>query len=915
MAVATGAVIAMALIELLATMVDYSGPVQVVALIRLVPLDLTLWAFVWVPAVVLTGAAFVVPRGLVSLTRGRDEARAMAGPAAHPVSPRTVTRIFALILCAVVFVLWSSRTTFVAFEKYKEHRLAAILLALEQVVAIGVLALIFVGLTYIFDLARTGLDRVLSRMRFLNLFGNLATLSVFAAGGLVAAIAVEVHRHAYMRPLVPWRWMVDGGAALIGAAIALAVLRRRPHLLPVDRVRRRKVARIGAGAALAVVPLTLLWIGGDADTKGVAISASPALEKMIGAVRWANDLDRDGFGSLLGENDCAPFDRKIHPGARDLPDDGIDQNCNGHDSSLRDLVAPVGEKRPVPEAFQRDWNVLLITIDTVRYDHTTFGGYEHDTTPRLAELVDRAVSFDFAVAPSAGTMASVPAILTSKFFHSGIALDEKRKKGMPPILKPENTTLPEVMKRGHYTTGAILSHEYFNAWGMEQGVDEYDNTIGKKPDADRVSSDQSTARALAWITRHGQQKWFLWVHYLDPHGHYVPHPDGPQYGISDTEMEHYDEEIHYTDQYLGKLFDDLARTGVADRTIVIITSDHGDAFMEHNTRNHGDTLYRELLHVPLIVVVPDLPPRRIEGAVTPLDILPTCADLAGIDVSDLSFEGRSLVPQIFYGHEDPERVVFAETNFPHVLRAAVSQDYKLIYDLKNNQYKLFDLQADPWEKKDVSSKQSEAFGHMKEQLQAWIDRVVFARDADANQVLTKLQGILLDKEPTPAHLVEGVSFDDGAIEVIGWDTDPPGGKAKPGSKLAVAISFRVKKRPSGPFKLQAQVWQCSKSARSGLRTTAEGFLPTNQWQPGDFIRDRFEISIPADWAHQPGDLSVGLLMQGEEGKVTIAGPTQTGDASAAVLGPLGIEAPPDPVQIPNQDAGVPSRGGSAPPRP
>src|SRR6185436_10973507 len=107
-------------------------------------------------------------------------------------------------------------------------------------------------------------------------------------------------------------------------------------------------------------------------------------------------FDRDGYGSLLGENDCAPFNRKIHPTARDIPDNGIDENCNGRDFSVKNAPSyKSGEKLPLPPEYQRDWNVLLITIDATRYDHTTFGGYKQkkgrDTTPNLAKLADRSV--------------------------------------------------------------------------------------------------------------------------------------------------------------------------------------------------------------------------------------------------------------------------------------------------------------------------------------------------------------------------------------------------------------------------------------------------------------------------------------------------------------------------------------------
>src|SRR5207342_3637944 len=153
----------------------------------------------------------------------------------------------------------------------------------------------------------------------------------------------------------------------------------------------------------------------------------------------------------------------------------IDQNCDGTDFSLRDIALPTGSTQPVPEPFAKsDWNFLFITIDTVRYDHTTFGGYaagpkHRDTTPRLAELVKRSTSFTFTNAPSAGTMASIPAIITSKYFHSGLALDETVPAGNPPKLKQENVLVSEIMHDAGYHTGVIASHEYWNDWGMDQG--------------------------------------------------------------------------------------------------------------------------------------------------------------------------------------------------------------------------------------------------------------------------------------------------------------------------------------------------------------------------------------------------------------------------------------------------------------
>jgi arylsulfatase A-like enzyme len=619
-----------------------------------------------------------------------------------------------------------------------------------------------------------------------------------------------------------------------------------------QRTRTHALALAGGGFVLVVA--TLWKLGADLETKYVAITASPALDHLVKLVRAANDLDRDGFGSVLGENDCAPLSRAIHPGARDLPDDGIDQNCDGHDFSLRPIAAPTGPTLPVPPQFKKPWNVLLITVDTLRYDHTTFGGYKdspkhRDTTPRLAEFAKKSVSFTFCNAPSAGTMASIPAILTSKYFHSGIALDENVPPGAPPRLKPENTTLPEIMKRGGYTTGVIASHEYWNDWGMDQGVDDYDNSIGKTSDPFRVAADQVTDHALAWISRQQGKKWFLWAHYIDPHGRYVAHPDVVDYGSSEPDL--YDAEIQWTDQQIGRLFDELVRLPSNENTIIILTSDHGDSMGEHSVPlgTHGTALYRELQHVPLLFYIPNNQPRTIGGAVSNLDIVPTVAELAGIDVHDLSFEGKSEVPALFYGKEDHARIVFAETNAPTPQRAAISESYKLIYYLNSNLYELYDLERDPWEHDNLAPKHPPAFTTMKAALDGWLERVVFARDPEFNQANEKIRDVLMNPHEAPQVPVSAM-LDTIAITGIGVEGQPP--------HLDVHVYFEPKQRTQNAYKFQVAVWGVDtatwkptdpvppSAARSAMHITADGFFPSNRWHVGEQVRERFTVSLPTD---------------------------------------------------------------------
>jgi arylsulfatase A-like enzyme len=658
--------------------------------------------------------------------------------------------------------------------------------------------------------------------------------------------------------------------------------------------------------------ITLVWLGADLETKYIAITASPALDRLIDVVRAANDLDGDGFGSLLGEGDCAPLDPAIHPGAIDIPDNGIDENCDGHDFSLREAAAATSTSRQIPPRFRRDWNILLLTIDDLRYDHTTFGGYadgakHRDTTPRLAELVKRSVSFVFTNAPSAGTMASIPAILTSKYFHSGIALDESpRPPGMPPGILPENTTLPEIMKRKSYATGVVSSHFWWNHWGFEQGVDDYDNSIAPTDDPFRVAADRVTDHVLAWISRHQARRWFMWAHYIDPHGRYVAHPDVVDYGTSEPDL--YDAEIKWTDQQVGRLLDELARLPSYDHTIVIITSDHGDSMGEHTVPvgTHGTALYRELQHVPMIFYIPDNPPRIVHGAVTNLDIVPTVAALCDIDVHDLSFEGRSLVPQLFYdGTEDRGRIVFAETNAPQKERAAISERWKLIYYFGSNLYELYDLNADPWEHTNLAPQSPPAFTTMKQALQAWMDRVMYVRDPTFNQAFRQLSDVVLPAAPRPEVATADQRLD--GIAVVGIGT-ADGHPAVPGAGIDVHVYFQVEQPTTTAYRFQLAAWSIDPAVpdaapapgsivRTALRTTANGAFPTDRWKPGDHVRERFPISVPAAWR---GAMGIGLVVEDATGnRRAPTGPHLASDPAIAVLGALPLADP----------------GSSAPPRP
>jgi arylsulfatase A-like enzyme len=773
-----------------------------------------------------------------------------AQPAGRSPS-RSAPWIWALATGVLAYVPLSTLATMRVAAAFREPVLIALVLSLAQLALIAVVA----GFVYLCMLGFRKLANLLAgRLGRFNPFGRTAlALSVLVVIALIALKVLGVVMPA-IKPLIPWRHILALVVFAGGTFAATHLFSRRGGLLPAAATPRLISFGVILFVGALLLPVTLVRLGAEAHTKLLATTQSPPLASIMGVLRFMTDFDRDGYGSLLGENDCAPFNPKIHRGARDYPDNGIDENCDGRDFSLaRQPSYRKGERMPVPDEFRRDWNFILITVDTVRYDHTSFGGYiekkGRDTTPNLKKLVDRSVSFSFTQAPSAGTMASVPAILTSKFFHSGIALDESFKV---PKLREQNVLISEILKDEGYYTGAILTHYYFNNWGMEQGFDTYDNSLGAKRAPRAVTDDRLTDKALEWIGRNASRpKWFLWLHYLDPHGRYVEHPGEVSYGT--TEEDIYDGELHFSDKQIGRLLDELRRMPGSERTVVVITSDHGDGFGEHGEINHGMHLYREVLHVPMIFYVPNLAPRVVGGATSPLDILPTVADLAGADTGKLSFEGESLVPQLFYGAEEEDRVVFAETNYPKPIRAAVTQSHKLVHHLQANTYELYDLKRDDWEKKNIWKPGHPDGIKMKAFLDDWLERVYYSRDFEANQVTFKLKGLLLEEAPSPETSVQGVAIGDGAIEVIGFDVKeipPKGATAEPGfaagDKLEIGVFFAVKSRPKASYRLQLTAHAGDKKiAGTGNIKPGKSIFPTTRWKSGDYVRETFTLTLPS----------------------------------------------------------------------
>lgn len=338
-------------------------------------------------------------------------------------------------------------------------------------------------------------------------------------------------------------------------------------------------------------------------------------------------------------------------------------------------------------------NVLLISIDTLRADHLGCYGYQQIRTPVIDRLAADGVRFACAISPVPLTLPSHTTMLTG--------LNPPRhgvRDNGEFMLAAEFTTLAEVLSANGYQTGAAVSAFVLDGrFGLAQGFAFYgdDLTQGDRPARGGFRerrADLTNQVAIPWLRKNAGRRFFLFVHYFDPHWPYTP----PSPYSEEYKTRGYDGEIAYVDEQLGHLLAALDETGVRDRTLIIVTSDHGESLGEHGEPTHHFFIYDATQHVPLIMAGPAPFPRGhvVEHQVGVVDIVPTLLDLLGID-PPAGIEG---VNALAAGPES--RPVYIESLSAKLLHGCAPlvgvrrADAKLIIAPKPE---LYDLKADPHE--------------------------------------------------------------------------------------------------------------------------------------------------------------------------------------------------------------------------
>lgn len=401
-------------------------------------------------------------------------------------------------------------------------------------------------------------------------------------------------------------------------------------------------------------------------------------------------------------------------------------------------------------------NIVLVLIDALRQDHLGFYGYDKPTSPFLDRLAAKSFVFDLAYSQASETSVSTSTLFTSRVFpYEGGA---KGSGHRTYTIAQGNTTVAEVFaENGYDTVGVFTNPHHFPGSGYWQGFAE---TAYIKPNDTGVfkphpygQAPEVITRFIDWLDHRGadsQKPFFAYLHFMDVHNPYEPpkeledqfvtvqgrrglymngKPEGDRIPTANDLSflrARYDAGIRYTDGELEKLVAEVRRRGLMADTVLVVTSDHGDEFMEHGGLGHNHSLEKEMVSIPLFIhsraIGESGRGRRVSALVRNLDLAPTLLEIAGIPVPE-EFQGRSLLP-LLVGHPSARG---AQHSFAWygAWRSVTTRDWHFVWNVRSKEHRLYDQRTDPRGLVDVAARHPdvvEGFRALIERYQAEHER-------------------------------------------------------------------------------------------------------------------------------------------------------------------------------------------------
>lgn len=446
-----------------------------------------------------------------------------------------------------------------------------------------------------------------------------------------------------------------------------------------------------------------------------------------------------------GDDEFPLFDRKVEGAslaasrwqhvAAAIPDEylgrAVELVCSVSSDSQEVIIPLIATPKLRPQEPRRVGpNVLFVSLDTLRADRTGCYGAERDTTPNLDRLAERSLLFETVWAASPYTLPSH----VSMFSGQLPSVHGVQSPGL--AINPVRTSLLAELLRGRgWSTGAFTAGGFLDpSFGFASGFESYSvldpvlwldsphvqGALARFPDRDLQLAAEQQPNIEAWLKDHAQESFFLFLHTYAAH-QFDPPPESlarfqaepvdregadakvfahlfdhsqPNAREAERLLEIYDATVHQADAALGRWLDTLERLGLADDTIIVVTSDHGKEFGEHGATNHGHSLHEELIRVPLIVHIPGQPARRIEDAAMHADLLPTLLDALDL-APPKGIQGRSLL------QPGQPRSLFAEVDAAREIAAMQTGTFKTILYYEDGEAwreQSYDIAQDPREK-------------------------------------------------------------------------------------------------------------------------------------------------------------------------------------------------------------------------
>jgi arylsulfatase A-like enzyme len=422
-------------------------------------------------------------------------------------------------------------------------------------------------------------------------------------------------------------------------------------------------------------------------------------------------------------------------------------------------------------------NIILISLDTVRPDHLGCYGYQRNTSPAIDRLAADSVLFKNAYSTTSWTLPGHVSLLTAlDCFHHQVYFPLQK-------MSPDILTLADILRKEQFycagfTGGGYLSETY----GFSKGFDAYQEIKLHGDQAIRLDEAERLAQlASRWIEDNKDKSFFLFLHTYQPHDPYANFsPAGREFLAEDAEWDQvkmeplfgpggrfdtqlsenakqnivalYDGEIKYTDVYFVQpILDKLKELGLYEKSLIILTSDHGEEFFDHEAWLHDHSVYDEGIRIPLIVKLPDAEHKgnQIENIVRITDIVPTILDQLRIKARDMRSDGTSLLP-IIQGKEKTQRTFVSDLalrefdtaptvisinkdHFKFILNKKISSPYteRVVRSFDGSQIELYDLEKDSRETKNLAA--NIAYREMCFELLDYIDRLYQQADAMSKQ--------------------------------------------------------------------------------------------------------------------------------------------------------------------------------------